>query len=68
MRILAKTSCVAMTSCPTVADPEDGSGDLFLIGKRISGQYPDLIAVDEEMIRLPEELLARAGYVKINAE
>lgn len=65
MRILAK-ACVAMVSCPIVADPEDGSGDLLLIGKRVSGHYPDLVAIGEEMIRLPEELLSRAGYVKLS--
>lgn len=64
MKILAKLSCDLGVSCPTVADPEDGSGNLIVIGRRISGHYPDLIGTGEEAIVLSEELLARAGYVK----
>lgn len=67
MRILAKASCVAMASCPAVV-ASDKPKTLIIIGPRVSGHYPDMVGTGEEAVTLSEELLARAGYVKREAE
>lgn len=58
MKIIAKRACDC-GDCPTVADPEDGSGDLLIIGSRETASYPHLVGMGEEMVRLPAELVAR---------
>lgn len=60
MRILAKDACATMASCPTVADPEDNSGDLLVVGPRVSGHYPDIVGHGEEMVRVSRELVLKA--------
>jgi hypothetical protein len=56
MKIIAKCP---WGQCPTIADPEDGTDDLLIIGSRETASYPHLVGTGEEMVRLPAELLQR---------
>ncbi len=51
MRILA-SSCIAMASCPHIADQEDGSGELIIVGRAESGE--------EVAVRISRDLLEQA--------
>ncbi len=59
MRILAKDIC-PYADCPTVADPEDNSGDFLIVGKRVTGHYPGLVGTGEEVVKISRDLLEKA--------
>jgi len=54
--------CAIAASCPAVYDPEDGSGNLVIVG-RIAGAYPIegvQTAPDEEAIVISRALIEEA--------
>lgn len=52
MRLLAKAKCAYAAACPGVSDPEDGTGELIVVGRNGLGV--------EVTIRIARDLIEKA--------
>lgn len=58
MKLLSK-ACAAMASCPAVYDPEDGSGELIVVGRGPLTPFDEGVTVSdgEAVVRIRRELI-----------